>query len=102
MGREIQLEGGEVSVLKAIGLGGTHATGEMLIEKMPELEVVELIDTLRGLMMQGFVLADKQSFYAKEDLERTTFHVNSGYSRDLREAIDPRQRKPTSRRRRRE
>ncbi|SRR5579862_843580 len=98
--REISLEGGEVSVLKAIGLGGTHLSGGDLLEKLPELEVAELIDTLQGLMMFGYVVADRQSFREEDDLKRTSFHVNSGYTRELREAIDPTRKKPERRRRR--
>ena len=89
MSREINLDGGEISVLKAIGFGGTHLSGEQLLEKVPDLEEAELIDTLQGLMMMGYVVADKQSFHTRDDLERTNFHVNSGYSRELRESLDP-------------
>jgi hypothetical protein len=100
--REISLEGGEITVLKAIGFGGTNVTGETLVERLPSLETAELIDTLQGLMMFGYVVADRQSFHEIEDLNRTTFHVNSGYSKDLRAAIDPTRRPKETRRRRRQ
>jgi len=100
--REISLEGGEISVLKAIGFGGTNVTGEVLVERLPALEVVELIETLQGLMMLGYVTADRQSFREIEDLNRTMFHINSGYSKELRAAIDPSRKRQETRRRRRQ
>jgi hypothetical protein len=103
MSREINLDGGEITVLKALGLGGTHIPGDQLIEKVPEFAEAELLDTLQGLIMTGYVCTDKQSMHDMEDIKRATFHVNSGYSRELRDAIDPRRRdlnKPSRRVRR--
>lgn len=103
MGREIQLDGGEVQVLKAIGIGGSNISGEQLIERVMGLEEAELIDTLQGLIMMGYVISDKQAFHDLEGVKKADFHVNSGYSKALREAIDPRFRpQPRSRRVRRE
>ena len=100
--REISLEGGEVTVLKAIGFGGTNVTGETLVERLPTLEIAELIETLQGLMMFGYVVADRQSFREIDDLNRTNFHINSGYSKELRMAVDPSRKPDKSRRRRRQ
>lgn len=77
-------------------------TGETLVDRLPSLEVAELVDTLQGLMMFGYVIADRQSFREIEDLNRTNFHINSGYSKDLRAAIDPTRKRPETRRRRRQ
>jgi|SRR5438067_13247797 len=100
---EINLDGGEVQVLKAIGLGGSNVSGDVLIERVAGLEEAELIDTIQGLMMMGYVLADKQAFHDLSDVKKAEFHVNSGYSKALREAIDPRVRpEKRSRRVRRE
>ena len=103
-GGEIHLDGGEVTVLKAMGLGGTSVDGETLLERIHGLEEAELMDTLRGLIMLGYVNSDKRSLHDLHDVEIANFHVNSGYSRELKEAIDPRRaRKPQrSRRVRRE
>lgn len=101
-GREINLDGTEVSLIKAIGLGGGGVSGATLMERCPDLLEAELIDTLKGLMMQGFVEADRSGFYKKEELEAITFHVNSGYSKEIKEALDPRPQKPKSKRVRRE
>jgi len=87
---EINLDGGEKDILKAIGLHGMSITGKQLLEKAGGMEEAEFISTLRGLMMMGYVLADKISFHDFDDVEHANFHVNSGYARDLKEALDPR------------
>ena len=100
---EIHLDGGEVTVLKAMGLGGTSIDGETLIERVRGLEEAELMDTLRGLIMLGYVNSDKRSLHSTDDVKIANFHVNSGYSRELKEAIDPRRKQvKRSRRVRRE
>lgn len=100
---DIHLDGGEITVLKAIGFSGVAMSGEQLIEKVKPFEEAELLDTLDGLMMMGYVLSDKQSIHSGEDIERANFRINSGYLKDLRDAIDPRRRgveKPSRRVRR--
>lgn len=100
--RELNLDGGEVSVIKAIGLSGSDVSGDELMKRCPELEMAELIDTVKGLIQLGYVEADPGTFYDAEELKRVTFHVNSGYSKDLRESLNPQQAKPKSKRVRRE
>jgi hypothetical protein len=87
---EINLDGGEISILKALGLGGSEITGEELMEKVPDLMEAELIDSIKGLIMMGYVVADRRSFYDEEGLKLTKFCVNSGYAKDLKAAMDPR------------
>jgi len=100
---EIHLDGAEITVLKAMGLGGSAMDGETLVERIRGLEEAELLDTLRGLIMLGYVNSDKRSLHTLNDVKIANFHVNSGYSRELREAIDPRKRpQKRSRRVRRE
>jgi len=91
---DIKLDGGEISVLKAIGFGGTAISGDQLIERVSDFAAAELIDTLDGLMMLGYVISDKQSFHSLEDIQHSTFRINSGYSKDLRETVDPRRKEP--------
>ncbi len=100
--RELNLDGGEVSVIKAIGLSGSDVSGDELMKRCPELEAAELIDTLKGLIQIGYVEADPASFYNLEEMKRVTFHVNSGYAKDLRESLNPQQAKPKTKRVRRE
>ncbi len=102
MGREINLDGTETSVIKALGIGGGEIDGGTLISRCQDLEIAELIDTIRGLMMQGYVDADSNSFYSEEEMEDVNFRVNSGYSKDLKEALDPQPTAKKSKRVRRE
>jgi hypothetical protein len=91
---EINLDGGEKLILKAIGLGGTTISGKQLLSRCEGgMEEAEFVSTIRGLLMMGYILADKQSFHDLHDVEVSEFHVNSGYARDLKEALDPRLRK---------
>jgi len=90
---DINLDGGEKEILKAVGLGGTTITGRQLLERVTGMEEAEFISTLKGLMTMGYLVADKQSFHKMEDVENSEFHVNSGYARDLKEALDPRLRR---------
>lgn len=101
-GNDLNLDGAEISVLKALGLGSGGITGEDLVKRVQDLEPAELIDTLKGLIGQGFVDADKDAFYSLEELGPIHFMVNSGYTKDIKEALDPRPEAPKSRRVRRE
>jgi hypothetical protein len=99
---DINLDGGEISILKALGLGGSEVEGEILIERLPQLEPAELLDSLKCLLMLGYVSADKSSFGSLEDMKKINFRVNSGYAKDLREALDPKPVQTKSKRVRRE
>lgn len=102
-GREINLDGGEISIIKALGVGSGEMNGEDLLARLGgELVPAELIDTLKGLMMQGYVEADKNAFYKEDDLKSIHFRVNSGYSKDLRATLNPQPQKARSKRVRRE
>jgi surfactin synthase thioesterase subunit len=90
---EINLDGGEKDIIKAIGLSGNNIPGKQVLERASGMDEAEFVATLRGLLMMGYVLADKQSFHNFDDVEHAEFHVNSGYARDLKEAIDPRLRR---------
>ena len=100
--RDINLDGGEVSIIKAIGLSGSEISGEELMKRCTDLDLAELIDTVKGLISLGYVEAEPAVFYDAEELKRVNFHVNSGYSKDLRESLNPQQAKPKSKRVRRE
>ena len=102
MSREINLDGVEISILKAIGVGGGEIPGEQLIARVPHLAYGELADALKGMITMGYIVSDKHSFRSSDELELAHVHVNSGYSRELKEAMDPRPERPKSRRVRRE
>jgi hypothetical protein len=99
---DINLDGAEISVLKALGMGGGETSGEDLLKRIQGLEPAEIIDTLKGLISMGYVDADKEAFYSLEEMGPILFMVNTGYSKDLREAMDPTPEGPKSKRVRRE
>jgi len=101
MHREINLSGGEISILKTIGLSGAPVYGKLLAERIAEMETAEFLDELNGLISLGYVLSDKVNIRTMEDLERAVFRVNASYAHDLREAIQPGRRRERERRRRR-
>jgi hypothetical protein len=102
MGLDIQLDGAEISIIKAIGIGGGDIDGTTLIERCDDLEPNELIDTLRGLIDQGYVDADTTAFYSTDEMADMPFRVNSGYAKDLKEALDEKPKPKKSKRVRRE
>ena len=102
MAGNINLDGGEISVLKALGLTGTEITGDQLMTRVPDQPAAELIDTIQGLVMMGYVVSDTAAFKKLDDLKNARLHVNSGYARELKEALDPTPERPKSRRVRRE
>jgi hypothetical protein len=103
MAREIILGGGEITLLKKIGLSGAQVFGKMLIDRAEGMEPAEFLDTLVGLIDQGFVLSNKVNIRLIEDVERAFFRVNAAYAKDLRDAVNPgrkRDRERTERQRR--
>ena len=101
MNREINLSGGEITLLKTLGLSGTPTYGKLLVEQVSEIGEAEFLDELSGLMEQGYVLADKVNVRTMEDVERSVFRVNASYARDLKDAIQPGRRRDKEQRRRR-
>jgi hypothetical protein len=101
VGHEIQLSGGEITILKAIGLSGTAMAGKFLLDQIEEVEAGEFIDTLGGLMAMGYLLATKVNIRTLEDVERASFRVNPSYAHDLKGALDPSRRREAKQRRRR-
>lgn len=101
MHREINLSGGEISLLKAMGLSGAPTYGKVLVDQIGEMESAEFLDELNGLISLGYVLSDKVNLRTIEDVQKSVFRVNASYARDLRNAIQPGRRREQERRRRR-
>ena len=101
MPREIKLDGGEITVLKKIGLGGAPMYGKMLIDRVDSMETQEFLDTLMGLIGQGYVLSNKVNIRVIEDVERAFFRVNPADAKDLRDALNPSRKREQAKRRRR-
>ena len=90
MARDIKLNGGEITMLKAMGFGGTQLYGKLLVDRMGEdLIAAEFLDTLEGLMSMGYVLSNKVNVRTMDDVERAFFRVNPAHARDLKDATNP-------------
>ena len=100
MSRDIKLDGGEITLLKTLGLSGMQVDGKQLAERMEDQEEAEFLDTLNGLVSLGYVLASKANVRTMHDVERSTFRVNPSYSRDLKDALNPNARREERRERR--
>jgi len=96
----IHLDGGETSVIRSLGFGGTPVSGSDLKTRVPGLWDNELFNILETLIAVGYVCATRELARADE-IDRSTFFVNPGYSRELRDALDPRPRPKESKRVRR-
>jgi hypothetical protein len=101
MHRDINLSGGEITLLKTMGLSGGPVFGKLLIDRIGDMETSEFLDELNGLISLGYVLSDKVTLHTMEDVERAVFRVNASYARELREAIQPGRRREKEQRRRR-
>lgn len=102
--REIKLDGGEIALLKTIGLSGTQMNGKLLLERISEVGNAEFLETLTGLIDQGYVVSNRVNIRLIEDVEHAFFRVNPAYARDLRDAVYPsraREQRRTGRRERR-
>ena len=81
---EIHLNGGEISILKTIGLSGGMIGGRQLAERMSEMEGAEFLDALDGLILMDYVLSDRVSVRTMDQVESANFRVNPAHARELR------------------
>ena len=93
MQKDITLDGGETSLMKAIGTSGAPVSGRQLLDHMGEIGDAELLDTLAGLLALDYVLSNKVNIRTREDIERALFRVNPALSKELREALNPARRR---------
>lgn len=96
--RAINLDGAETTVLKALG-SSAGLSGELLADRAQGLEGSELLDTLQSLISLGYVESDKDSLQDLDALKKANFHINSGYLKEIRQALDPSPREPKKSRR---
>ncbi len=99
---DIQFSGGEVSLLKTMGISGATVRGEILMGKLSGFAEAEVLDLLQGLIMTGYVLSSKENLRTIEDMMKADLRVNSNYSKQLKEALNPRkkvEKKPRRQRR---
>lgn len=98
---EIKLSGGEITMLKSLGLSGSPIYGKLFIDRMKEMESAEFLDTLSGLMSTGYILSSKVNVVKMEEAERSSFRVNPAYAKELKDAIRPGGKRGAERERRR-
>jgi hypothetical protein len=89
MGRDIRLDGGEITILKKIGLSGAPLFGKLLVDRIEEMETGEFLDSLGGLMDQNYVLSNKVNVRLMEDVQKAFFRVNPAFAKDLQDAVNP-------------
>ena len=94
----INLDGGEVTIIRALGFSGTPVMGRDLKGLVGGMSESNLVESLKTLMALGYVTSEADLDRA-EDFDKMAFAVNSGYAKALREAIDPKP-EPTKRQRR--
>jgi hypothetical protein len=98
--REINLDGGEIAVLKAIGTSGSQVYGKMLVDRLGDLAEAELIETLTGLISQGYVVSNRVNIRLMADVLTAFFRVNPACAKALRGAMNPSRRRNEERTRR--
>lgn len=104
MSREIKLDGGEITILKTLGLSGTQMAGKVLLDRVEDMETAEVLDTLDSLLTLGYVISNRVNVRKIEEVEHSIFRVNPAYLRELRDALNPsraREREQRGRRQRR-
>jgi len=95
----INLDGGERSVIRTLGFGGAQMTGKELKSRLGGIDDASLLDILKTLIVLGYISANRE-LRREEEVAGASFFVNPGYARDLKEAMEPKA--PPSRRVRRQ
>lgn len=100
MAREISFSGGDITIIKILGISGQTMKGKILAERAG-MTTAELIDTLQGLMMFDYILASRPNLRSAEDVDKTDFKVNQAIAKDIKDALRPSSpNKPEARKRR--
>jgi len=99
---EISLNGGEITILKTLGLSGSTLSGVHLVDRTDGMDGAEFLDTLAGLISMDYVVSNMVNIRTMDQVKKASFRANPAHSRDLRAAVYPsRQAKPETGRRRR-
>jgi len=85
---KINLDGGEISIIRALGFSGTQMLGRDLKGRVERMSDGDLADCLVTLIALGYITSTPE-LSAHEEIDKVAFAVNSGYAKMLREAIDP-------------
>lgn len=100
MSHDIKLSGGEISVLKSLGFGGSPMAGKFLIDRA-EMDKAELLDVIQGLVAQDYVVSSKVNIQTIDEIDRSFFKVNQAHAKELRDSTRPGRRDEDKGRRRR-
>lgn len=84
----INLDGGEIGIIRALGFSGTPMPGCDLKGRVGRMSAGDLADCLKTMITLGYITATPDLDDA-DDLDSVAFAVNTGYSKALQEAIDP-------------
>ena len=76
---EIKLNGGEITILKTLGLTGSTMAGTQLVDRIEEMEGAEFLDTLTGLMSMDYVVANKVNIRTMDSVKEASFRVNAAH-----------------------
>ncbi len=71
------------------------------MHRLGDTDERELIETIQSLVNMDYVISSKANVVKIEDVQRSTFRVNSSYADELRDAIRPGRRTEERTRRRR-
>jgi hypothetical protein len=96
---KINLDGGEITIIRALGLSGTPMSGRDLKGRVGGVSDQNLTETLKTMIVLGYITATPDLDLV-ENLDKVTFAVNSGYARELKEALEPEKKERPKRARR--
>lgn len=93
MPRELTLDGGEITLLKRIGLSGGQTFGRLLVQDLEQEEIPVFLETLNSLLEQNYILTNKVNLHGIEDVQKAFFRVNPVFALALRDAANPARRR---------
>lgn len=102
MGQNIPLDGGEITVLKSLGVNGTPVAGEVVAKICEKMDPSELVSIMKGLVDLGFVICEVENITNLDDIKTQDFQINSSYAKDLKNAMNPEEEPKKSKRIRRD
>ena len=87
--RELYLDGGEITLLKRIGLSGAQMYGKLLVDTVEDEDMPVFLNTLNGLIEQDYVLSSKTNLRTSDDVKSAFLRVNPSFAVALRDAVSP-------------
>ena len=94
----INLDGGEITIIRALGFAGAQMLGRDLKGRVGRMSDNDLAECLQTLVALGYI-SSTPDLDRVENIDKALFSVNSGYAKALREAIEPDKEPPKRQRR---